>query len=486
MAAAVVLAVVTGCEPAHRFPRMVAPPPEHTEKFVPDTKPVPISPNDGWLEPLPTSDVPLVFVPETAAEWAALPLFAEPTSPEAGLPSPGLGPAPLEAAIIARARQHWDVARVKVPRGLPDPTRYVPPSNPPTYGKWALGRKLFFDGRLLTLAPGKTRACADCHVPDRGFTHHDKTTAGGTRNVPSLINCVYNEHQFWDGRATSLEEVILRQLEDERPLKEEPIADHSPAVTHVWPGLVKAVKGKNEYLVAFQRVFGRDPSADSIAKALATYMRTLLSGDSIYDRADANRIKRGKEASMQTQDFEAALADPALLQKLPGKLTAAEAARQLATGYGLFAGKAKCSACHSGNLFTDQSFHNVGVGDSADFPLPGKEPGRFAALPYGLKEVRWIGAYRTPGLRNVSLTAPYMHDGSLATLKDVLKHYNEGLTVDFLKKYLDPLLQTPPGPDGVPQALRLGLSNDDLAALELFLHALRGNDLPAALTAAPK
>src|SRR4029077_3098900 len=137
-------------------------------------------------------------------------------------------------------------------------------------------------------------------------------------------------------------------------------------------------------------------------------------------------------------------------------------AQTLTLGNDLFHGRARCSVCHLGPLFTDHGFHNIGVGALAEIP----DPGRFAVLPYGLKDPRMTGAFKTPSLRNVSRTAPYMHDGSFAKLPEVLSFFNEGLKAEW-NRYLDGQLLEPEPADDPPRARHLYLGPQDLAALEL-------------------
>jgi cytochrome c peroxidase len=166
-------------------------------------------------------------------------------------------------------------------------------------------------------------------------------------------------------------------------------------------------------------------------------------------------------------------------------MTAQEAAKVIVRGYSLFHGRAGCSECHAGKLFTDNDFHNIGIGDSKAQVQPGKEPGRFAAVPYGLKDRRLIGAYKTPTLRNLELTKPYMHDGSFQELADVMAYYDTGLAVES-NEYLDPRLLKPRTGFEPNQAIRLGLGPADQRALEMFLRCLRGDKLPAVLKDGPE
>jgi cytochrome c peroxidase len=237
----------------------------------------------------------------------------------------------------------------------------VPESNPLTAAKIKLGRQLFFDKRL---SRDGTLACAGCHDPERAFSDGRTVARGvggaeGVRNSPALINRGYGQAFFWDGRAESLERQAI-----------EPILN---------PKELALTKDELE-----QRTHLR---ADEVAAALASYVRTLRSGDSPYDRFTM------------------------------GQATALNATEK--AGLDLFRGKGHCVNCHAGPNFSDEQFHNTGVSwVSGRFT----DEGRFAVS--GNEEDR--GAFKTPTLREVSRTAPYMHDGSLATLEQVMDFYSEG------------------------------------------------------------
>jgi cytochrome c peroxidase len=489
---ALICLVTAGCERAHKFPPA---PPQGKQSLLPtkpeEVKQPGVSPDYGWLGVSPRPDIPIRFISQAAdpKEWDELPEFWNEFIGTAEIYKAALGLSPLEATITFRLQNastavglgfalsplevastlrlqvSEPVIKIKVPRGLPDPQGLIPITNPPTYGKWLLGKKLFFEEKLLVLSTTLARSCADCHDPKRGFTLHAPKQSDSQRNVPSLINSVYNRHQFWDGRATALEQVLLRQLDDEQLLLKDPPPAKSPGHLHVWPGMI-AKLGRADYFQAFERVFGTRPTADSVAKALATYMRTILSGDSLYDRA---LFHKGGREQFLAKDFE---------DSVPHKRLSKATADSLVRGYNLFMGPAgRCVKCHNGPLFTDQGFHNVGIGDSGDrvFPGLGEETGRFAAMPYGLKHKSQIGAYKTPTLRNLSVTNPYMHDGSLATLKDVVGYYSDGIK-DAPVEYLDPELTWLR--DGVLQPHRLGLTGGEVEDLVLFLRSLQGGEVP--------
>ena len=265
-----------------------------------------------------------------------------------------------------------------VPAGLP-PVRH-PESNPPTPEKIALGKQLYFDPRL---SQDSTVSCATCHDPQKGWSNGDAVATGvgglkGGRSSPTIINAAYGRLQFWDGRAANLEEQALGPIQN--PIE----------MTMTLDKVVERLNQIAGYKEQFQKVFGTDVTSEGVALAIAAYERTILSGDAPYDR-----FKAGDNAALS------------------------EAAQR---GLKLFVGKAHCSACHSGPNFTDNAFHNLGVGINNEMPDLGR------AEISQLEGDR--GAFKTPTLREIARTAPYMHDGSLATLEDVIEYYNKGGTAN--------------------------------------------------------
>jgi cytochrome c peroxidase len=237
----------------------------------------------------------------------------------------------------------------------------VPETNPLARTKVDLGRKLFFDKRL---SRDQTLACASCHDPRLGFSDGRPLAIGihgtrGTRNSPALLNRGYGAAFFWDGRAASLEQQAIEPIFNPKEL----------GMTE--PELEMRLNMKTS----------------DVAAALASYVRTIRSGDSRFDRYAA-----GKKNSLNVLET---------------------------AGLALFRGKGNCSACHSGPNFTDERFHNTGVA-WRDGKI--NDEGRFLIS----HDERDRGAFKTPTLRLVSLTGPYMHDGSLATLEDVVDFYSEG------------------------------------------------------------
>jgi cytochrome c peroxidase len=337
------------------------------------------------------------------------------------------------------------------PLGLPPLP--VPDDNPLTHGKIALGRKLFFDRRLSL---NDTLSCAMCHVPEQGFAHNEMATAVGIegrtvrRNAPTLLNVGYQQRLFHDGRETRLEQQVWQ-----------PLLAHNEMANPAIGAVIDKLKLMPDYAGLFEQAFGRPAGMETVGQALASYLRTLNAAASPFDR-----WYYAKQAD--------ALATPAQ------------------RGFALFSGKAGCVACHSIGpdyaLFSDHKLHNTGIGWYQTMrPEPAKRrvqlaPGVFAEVEQaliagaaeappsdlGLYEIsqnpadRW--RYKTPTLRNVALTAPYMHNGSLLTLADVIDFYNRG---GYPHDLLDPLIQP------------LGLDEAEKADLEAFLRALTGSNVAA-------
>ena len=263
----------------------------------------------------------------------------------------------------------------KAPLGLP-PLMW-PEDNPYSAAKAELGRYLYFDKRLS--ADGSL-ACASCHAPEFGFTDGAPVSTGikaqkGGRSAPTVINRAYSLAQFWDGRAGSLEEQAKGPMEN-------PIEMGN---THV--AIVAKLQGVPGYRPLFLKAYGSETiDIDRVTKAIATFERTVLSGNAPYDR-----YKRGDKKAMT----------PAQVR-----------------GMSVFFDKAKCDKCHEGGNFTLNVYANIGVGtDKAD-----PDVGRFAVT----KDPHDWGSFKTPTLREIEHTAPYMHDGSLKTLEDVVEYYDKG------------------------------------------------------------
>ncbi len=333
------------------------------------------------------------------------------------------------------------------PLGLPAPPQ--PADNPETGDGIELGRKLFFDRRLSL---NNTMSCAICHVPEMGFTNNELKTAigfegrSGRRNAPTLLNVAYKARLFHDGREFSLENQVWSPL-----LARNEMAN--PSVGYV----LEKINKLEDYAGLFERAFGEGASIETVGKAFAQYQRTLLAADSPFDR-----------------------------WRYAGKADALSARQK--RGFKIFTGKGGCSACHlageSSALFTDNRWHNTGIGyrESMRKDTPRTRvqlaPGVFTEVDgeavrgvtqqprrndLGLYEVtldpadRW--KYVTPTLRNVELTAPYMHNGSLLTLDEVIEFYDRG---GVANQNLSPLLRP------------LGLTAAEKRDLRALLAALNG------------
>lgn len=247
----------------------------------------------------------------------------------------------------------------------------VPEDNEMTEEKIALGQMLYFDERL---SGNNKLSCASCHAPGAGYGDGLATFIGfegfeGHRNSPTIINSGYYKENFWDGRAGSLEEQALGPIQAEGEMNQnlDELIDELNAV----PG----------YVDEFNKVFNDKITADNIAKAIATFERTIVVKDTAFDKYLA-----GDDDAISDEAKE---------------------------GMKLFVGKASCISCHAGPLLSDHNYHNLGMeGDDGRFEVTGNETDK--------------GKFRTSGLRGIADTAPYMHDGSLATLEDVVNYYNTG------------------------------------------------------------
>ncbi|GIW79946.1 MAG: cytochrome-c peroxidase [Gemmatales bacterium] len=307
------------------------------------------------------------------------------------------------------------VLAVETVKWVPLPEVRSPRDNPLTSAKVALGRQLFFDKRL---SRDHSLSCASCHDPAKGWSNAAPLATGidqqpSRRHVPTLVNVAFQSSFFWDGRAGSLEEQALKPIENPAEMGM-PVGD-----------LVKKLNAITGYRTQFEKVFGTPATPKTIAKALAAYQRTIISRN-----APVDRYFRGDKK---------ALSPPA------------------ERGLKLFFGQARCHLCHAGPNFTDGSFHNIGIG------LKSADGGREQIT--GKKSDH--KAFKTPTLREIARTAPYMHDGSFATLKQVVQHYNFGGVSDQPNPHRDERLEV------------LYLGEDQVADLVTFLkEGLSSPDYP--------
>lgn len=277
-----------------------------------------------------------------------------------------------------------------VPLGL-DEYVPIPEDNLMTPEKVELGKRLFFDKRL---SRDSTIACASCHVPEKRFTNGNQVATGiqgrrGIRNVPTIFNRAYGKSFFWDGRAASLEEQALEPIQNPKEM-DMPFSD-----------LESRLSADEEYAERFQRVLGGKPTAHNAAKAIASFVRTLLSGNSTFDK-----FEHGEQDALSPSAKR---------------------------GLQIFRGKGNCTACHVGPNFTDEKFHNTGVAFRDTTTV---DWGRYAVT----NVARDKGAFKTPTLREISHTSPYMHNGSFTSLQEVLDFYNMG---GIQNPYLDEEIRPP-------------------------------------------
>lgn len=306
----------------------------------------------------------------------------------------------------------------KVTLGLPALNH--PKDNNPTEKKIVLGRKLFMDRRL---SHNNTISCAMCHVPEQGFTSNELATAVGIegrshrRNSPTIFNVAYYKFLFHDGRELTLEDQVVGPLLAFNEMG-------NPSVGHV----LEKINNAKDYAGLFEEAYGGRATLERISKAIASYERTLVSGNSRFDK-----WRYGGDKNALTEDER--------------------------KGFAIFNGKGRCVTCHTINdktaLFTNQSFHNTGIGwarnnkvvrkeyENDTFPVqlapgvvvnvkndyletssekPQNDVGRFEVT----ENPKDSWKYKTPSLRNLVVTAPYMHDGSLVTLEEVVAFYNKG------------------------------------------------------------
>ncbi len=489
---ALALGIVAGCNPAGKYGRPrgvranVPTEPASETKPASETMPDPRKPGVPATPPLAPTDVvweepdvreleppvPIKFYTEAADrnEWLQLRDFWNVVSDVNQRPTPEqaavlVGAAPWNLAPLAA--QVNQVIKIKVPLGLEDPLASTPPANRPTRGKWELGKQLFFDEHIfLQPATAETKtSCARCHGPSKGFSDGKAWSSLGNFVTPRLLNVGYGSAQFWDGRAGSLEEVVQRSMEERT----------GEPGRHSWTGIVQRLRDDPHYDFRFRKVFGTPATQDAIGKAIATYLRTVLSGNSLQDRVERDMRVRGAKV-LEVADYQKALDSAALKALQPEEgMTKEAVARQLHEGFVLFHGKAACAACHGGSTYTDHGFHNLGVGDSAQpVRLVGKEIGRFAVLPPGLKDRRMIGAYKTPSLRSLPRNGPFFHDGLLSGADTLFEAIRVHVKPNAQNPWLDPAIRP------------IEVSESEVRSLMLFLKALDGEPPPEFITKAPE
>jgi len=262
---------------------------------------------------------------------------------------------------------------LNLPKGVPPPL--IPADNELSQERVALGKMLFFDN---ILSSDKSISCASCHSQQNSFGDSRTLSLGvnnaiGDRNAMPLINLAWSNSFFWDGGVPTLELQVLK-----------PLTNHTEMNMDIEEAVNRLKKNKT-YSKLFMKAYGSEPDASTMVKAIACFERTLISFDSKYDRWRRNNGSGFEDSEIR--------------------------------GFYLFVGgKTHCTSCHSGINFTNNSFQNNGLTELY------ADEGRFKIT----NDQNDVGKFKVPTLRNIALTAPYMHDGSLKTLEEIVEHYNSG------------------------------------------------------------
>jgi cytochrome c peroxidase len=349
---------------------------------------------------------------EPAADPSTPPGTTPPWTTPPGTTPPGGSPPAAKGETISSGA--WSMT---LPLGLKADHAYIPDDNPISAAKIELGRALYFDKRL---SADDTISCASCHNPGKGGTDNAPTSEGirgqhGGRSAPSMVNRLFSKAQFWDGRAANLEAQAVGPIAN--PIE----------MGNTHEGAVATVAGIKGYGPMFAAAFGdAQVTIDRIGKAIATYERVVVSGNSPYDKYQAGDTSALSAAAVR--------------------------------GLNVFQSpdKGRCALCHRGFNFTGEDYKKLGVGMDAVSP----DPGRFNVTMNETDR----GAFKVPGLRNIALTAPYMHDGTVATLEQVVDYYR---------------LATHAGKINDPDFQPLTLTPGDIADLVEFMKALTGDILNA-------
>ena len=360
-------------------------------------------------------------------------------------------PSPISFLVLEPDEKaiHDEPYEIVVPAGLPPVASVIPAYNPMTKGKVELGKQLYFDQRV---SKDSTVSCASCHDPAKGWTDNSKTSTGikgqvGGRNAPTVLNTVYGRTMFWDGRAPSLEGQAQGPIQNKIEMGDQSYKE-----------IIERLRGISGYREQFLKVFGTDVTLDGMAKAIAAFERTALSGNSAYDKYNTGDPEKPEtfKALTEGQKRGMVLFGLRLNDEDPFKVDAA------------LLKKANCTACHAGSNFTDEQFHNLGVGFDEKTGLA--DLGRWEISPIGAKSKAEKGAFKTPTIRDITRTGPYMHDGSEKTLAEIVEFYNKGGNKN-------PNLDADMKP--------LNLTDSEKADLVEFMKALTGEVITVALPTLP-
>ena len=335
-------------------------------------------------------------------------VLGEDDSLTAGIP--GDGPLTTEqiADWLSDPANHQELD-VQLPEGLDAGAAniFIPENNPMTRAKIELGRQLYFDPRLSV---DGTISCASCHDPDQGFAAQTQFGIGvegqeGGRNSPVAYNRILSTEQFWDGRAATLEDQAIGPIAN--PIEMGNTHEVCCLTLDQIPG----------YKMQFEKIFEDGVTIENVGKAIATFERAIVTGPAPYDYyAPLKQFEEVFAADLEYLDEEPALAEQ--YAELKQQAEAHPMSESAQRGMELTFGKANCTNCHAGANFSDEQYHNLGVGMDAEDP----DLGRFEVT--AKEEHR--GAFKTPTMRNVIHSPPYMHDGSQKTLEEVVEWYDKG------------------------------------------------------------
>ena len=394
-----------------------------------------------------------LFVAVAQTSWAADAKTKLPTKVTLGDPSLTMG-IPGEGDLTVEQIKAWlatpgvnEPLEISLPFGLSLATAQISgvKENPMTRAKIELGRQLYFDPRLSI---DGTISCASCHSHTSGFAANTQFGIGvkgqmGGRNSPVSYNRILSSVQFWDGRAATLEEQAKGPIAN--PIE----------MGHTHDACETCVKSIDGYKLQFEAVFGANSiNIDNIAKAIATFERAIVTGPAPYDYANAlapfvkNYPEKEDLEDLKNDDPETYKKYLAVKADADAHPMSESARRGMAL---FFSEKSNCTACHAGANFTDEKYHNIGVGMDAKTP----DLGRYEIS----KDEKDKGAFKTPTIRNVEFTGPYMHDGSQKTLEEVVEWYAKG---GHPNKWLSDKIK------------KLDLSAQDKADLVAFMKACSG------------
>ncbi len=424
---AIVILLIAAAVLINRFlsvPEPVVPPgAELPELVIEEVTPEAESPEAGTASAVPSVQENEPAEPATTEPTAA----AEATSPAAGEETvllgsgdllfgiPGEGDLTVEQieAWLRDARNHV-VLKPELPQGLAAGAAQIRglDANPLTQAKIELGRQLYFDTRL---SADNTISCASCHDPDNGYAKHTQFGVGidgqtGNRNSPVAYNRILSGAQFWDGRAASLEAQAVGPIAN--PIE----------MGNTHEACVETLQGIEGYRKQFEVIFDDGVTIDNVGRAIASFERVIVTGPAPWDYyQELTSFEKAYADDIEDLD-ELKQEDEELYNEYMQLKQASEAhpISEIAIRGGelFFSDKSGCTACHAGANFTDELYHNLGVGMAVEQP----DMGRFSET----NDEKDRGAFKTPTVRNVALTAPYMHDGSQKTLEEVVEWYAKG------------------------------------------------------------